>query len=121
MARAIADTDNYQDRLVKLIPSELVAAYTTIQGLLTSQGSSVYQPALAIIAALLAFVGVPLYLMRAMGVKSWGQIGLTVVAFLIWVYCLGGSNLWWVAGWYTDYWGSVAMILFTLFMPVIYR
>jgi hypothetical protein len=113
MAREIKDVQNYQDRLLKLIPSEIVGAYMVLQG--------VIPPAQAkwgttVVSGIL-FLLTPLYLKRLMQVNRLSQLLVTALSFAVWVYSLGGPFQYW--GLYQPWLGSVVLILWTLIVPLL--
>lgn len=119
--REVTQQSQYLEKVVKLIPAEVVAAYVSIQGILLTQDASTYQPWLLGIAVGLGLVVLPVYLWKLHGVRNWIQIGVTIVAFAIWVLNIGGNYLQWVTDWNNPAIGSVALILFTLVSPLIFR
>ena len=114
MSRSILSTNDYRARLLKLIPSEIIAAYLAIQGLV-SENLDVRQPVLLFTSVFL-FLLIPFYLRRVFSVKSWGQVIVTMLSFVVWVFSLGGPFL--IYSWYNPVIGSVGLILWTLTVPV---
>lgn len=115
--------NNFKDRLVKLIPSEIVTAYVTIQGLISSTGTSnsvqnTNTLMWIIIAVLLALT--PLYLWQVGNVKKLGQLVFTSIAFLIWVLAIG-SPLGTILGFAPTFIGSIVLVLYTLMIPFFYK
>ena len=115
--------NSFKDRLVKLIPSEIVTAYVTIQGLISSvgTGNSVQNThtLMWIIIAVL-FILTPLYLWQVGNVKKMGQIVFTSIAFLIWVLAIG-SPLGTILGFASTFIGSIVLVLYTLMIPFFYK
>jgi hypothetical protein len=112
--------NNYRDRLVKLIPSEIVAAYLTIYGLVQGSGGNTnYDMILWIVIGIL-FIFTPVYLVKFMEVKKPLQILFTSFGFIIWVM---------VSGWPQDeilgvsaaFFGSILLVLYTLLIPLVYK
>ena len=114
MNRAIDSHTTYLDRVAQLIPSEVVAAHLTIQGLVYSQ---IRIRDIAIeISALVLLVVLPFYLQR-LGVTSKKQIFLTMGSFVAWVFAVSlpvhqrfGVD---------PIWGSIILILWTVVIPVL--
>lgn len=112
--------DNYIDRLLKLIPSETIAMYLFLQGVLKS---SELKEGLELNAWLwglfivLAFGNI-LYLRKYLGVKDTLQLSILTIAFVIWVTTLGGAFA--LLGGYKDFMGSVLLGLYTFFAPMFY-
>lgn len=112
--------NDYKDRLVKLIPSEIVAAYVPLQGLIMGLTQNQQTIMWIVFVCLLALV--PLYLNKITAVKKPGQLAFSTLAFAIWVLALGGftvllpgvtllnANV-----------GSIILILYTLFIPFVYK
>lgn len=113
MARQIREAQNYRDRLLKLIPSEIVAAYMVLSGIIPQESAKWGTLVVSII--LLAFV--PLYLRRIQNVQRISQLIVTTTSFLVWLYSLGGPFKPW--GLYQPWIGSVILILWTLTMPLL--
>ncbi len=116
MPRAIAPNSTYADKLVKLIPAEWVSAYVAIKGILDSaQGAShaMYYGTTLVLLLLL-----PLYLRYVLAIESKRQIFVTTASFVVWVFSLGGEHVgaFW---WYEPYQGSIALILWTLAIPIV--
>ena len=102
MARTIKPDQDYKSKLLKLIPSEIIAAYMVIHGIFGGQVIEVGEKDLShvvgwsVFAALLILT--PLYLVKIHNVKSKAQILLTTLSFPVWVYTIGGPFK--MAGWY---------------------
>lgn len=113
MAREIKVSQNYGDKLLKLIPSEIIAAYMIIMGIIPNEhikwGAS--------IVAIILFILTPFYLVKLQKVKKMVQIIFTTLSFAVWVYSLGGPFKAW--GLYQAWLGSTILILWTLFIPLI--
>jgi hypothetical protein len=124
-------TDPYSTTLVKLIPSELVAAYSAVLGLLKVSDSTMpakhfqaimIQGADIIEGVLWAVFWVvtlltPLYLRKIQGVTSVTQLSFTTCSFVIWAYSLGG--IFELKQWYQPLLGGIVLILWTLIIPLI--
>ena len=115
MAREVKINQDYKSKLLKLIPSEIIAAYLVIEGIIPEERKYLG----TLIVSLVLLILVPFYLKRIYGVKRLGQHIFVMIAFVIWIYSLGGPfrfwNLWeaWI--------GSSLLILYTLFIPLFYR
>jgi hypothetical protein len=109
--------DDYTDRLLKYIPAESVALYLTLQGIVLS---SVEAPALDAwlwFAFAIGIIGTPLYLWRIQQVSKRMQLALSTAAFGVWVFALGGAFA--SMSWYEPFIGSLALVVFTFFAPLI--
>ncbi len=113
MAREIKDVQNYQDRLLKLIPSEIVGAYMVLQGIIPSAQAKWGTTVISIILMILT----PLYLNRIQNVKRLSQLIVTTISFVVWVYSLGGPFQFW--GLYQSWIGSTVLIIWTITVPMI--
>lgn len=111
---------SYLDRLLKMIPGEVVGLYLIGNGFIPKDQAI----ALAIWAAV-CLVGV--IFIRAYGTADpaankppqWGPVAISSIAFLIWVYTLGGPfaafNL------AVPYIGSLLVLAWTFFVPIFYK
>jgi len=118
MGRTIRREDNqFLTALLKLIPSEVVAVYLFVLGILPER----LVPHLVVAALLVALT--PLYLRFAMGVRSAAQLVISCVSMLIWVYALQqGPVRFLQPPWYEPWYGSVALAIWTLVPPMfLYR
>ena len=115
------NTEPFKDRLVKLIPSEIVTAYITIQGLLKGNTATTGKTDILlwiIISILLALT--PIYLMKVSGVKKRAQIIFTTIAFMLWVIVIG-SPIKIILGFDSAFFGSIMLVLYTLIIPFVYK
>jgi hypothetical protein len=113
--------NDFKDRLVKLIPSEIVTAYVTIQGLITVAATENSKADLLLwIVIGVLFALTPLYLSKVGNVKKVGQIVFTAIAFLIWVLAIG-SPVPEILGFKSTSIGSILLILYTLMIPFFYK
>jgi len=83
--------DRYKDRLVKLIPGEVVTVYLLLSGLIavTDPEQVSHGPLLTAVFLILLALTWP-YLSRIAGVTSPTQLAISTVAFAVWVFSLGG-------------------------------
>lgn len=89
--RTITSSSNYLEKLVKLIPAEIIGAYLAIQNLVLNE-TEVRDAVLWISIAIL-FLLIPFYLKRTQSIRSLSQILVTMISFLVWVYAIGGIIL----------------------------
>jgi hypothetical protein len=119
MAREINDTQEYKDKLLKLIPSEIVAAYLVILGILNGQAIIIKDSDITQIVQWVVFgfmlALTPIYLRKFQNVIKLSQLFLTSISFIVWSYSLGGpfsaSQL------YNSTIASILLILWTLAAP----
>lgn len=143
MAREVNDTQPYQDKLVKLIPTEIVGSYMVLAGMLgfdptstaaatvaQATGAAVnavqtagqipefeLKPVLIQIVFVLLLILTPIYLWQVSKVSNVVQIVVTTFSYVIWVYTLGGPFVVW--GLYYPLIGSVVLVLWSLIMPLV--
>jgi len=115
MGRAIRREDNsFLTAVLKLIPSEIVAVYVFLQGVLPDR----LLPHLVVAAILVALT--PLYLHFAMGVGSAAQLVVSTFSMVIWIYALGqGPVRFLKPPLYEPWYGSVALAIWTLVPPML--
>ena len=113
MAREIRVDQNYKDRLLKLIPSEIVAAYMVLAGIIPKDSAKWGTLVVSIVLLIL----VPFYLWKIQNVKITSQILVTAISFVVWLYSLGGPFEAW--GFYESWIGSAILILWTLIIPIV--
>lgn len=114
-------SNDFKDRLVKLIPSEIITAYITLQGLISSRESNKQLFIIIVFACLLVLT--PLYLKYISKVDKIGQIVFTAIAFIIWVMASGGFKIMFphVALFQDDFMGSILLVIYTMVIPFVYR
>ena len=115
MAREVKTDQDYKSKLLKLIPSEIVAAYILIGGIIPTD----YKYLGTLVTAVIMLVLVPFYLRRLYDVKRLGQIVYVMIAFVIWIYTLGEPFRHW--GIWQEWIGSALLILYTLTIPLFYH
>ena len=115
MGRAIRREDNsFLKALLKLIPSEVVAVFIFVQGVLP--------PALVphLVVSGILVIMTPLYLRFAMGVRSPSQLLVSTVSMAVWVYALGqGPVRFLPSPYYEPWYGSLVIALWTLVPPML--
>ena len=116
MKNTTTSVGSYLDRLVQLIPAEIVAAHLAVQGLVVNN-TDIRDLALEVSAGTLLVV-LPLYLWRLHGIRSALKILLTMGSFVVWA-CAVSSPVY--TRWILDpTWGSIALILWTTVMPALH-
>lgn len=113
MPREIKTVQSYQDRLLKLIPTEIIAAYMALQGVVPAA----YAKWATLAIGMILLVLTPLYLTRLQGVRRTGQVVMTTIAVVVWLYTLGGPFQHW--GLYQPWIGSALLVLWTLVVPLV--
>ncbi|MGA2614068.1 MAG: hypothetical protein ABSG38_11525 [Spirochaetia bacterium] len=113
MGRSIEQENSFLQVLLKLIPSEVIAVFIFIQG--------VMPPALLphLVVALLLVAITPIYLSRASGVTSRPQLIVSTLSLVVWIYAIGTGPLRFVRPPYYEPWhGAVALAVWTLVPPI---
>jgi hypothetical protein len=115
MGRAIKREDNsFITALLKLIPSEIIAVFIFLQGVLPDR----LVPHLVISLLLVGIT--PLYLYTAMGVRAAGQLVVSTLSMAVWIYALGqGPVRFLTAPIYEPWYGSVILAVWTLIPPML--
>jgi hypothetical protein len=80
--------DDYADRLVKMIPAEIVSLYLFLHSYVSDNGTNKLNWLLWSILILLCLL-TPMYLKRIMNVVDGKQIFFTTLAFIFWVLTFG--------------------------------
>jgi hypothetical protein len=102
-------------KLYKLIPSEIVAAYLAIQGVIPAAQEKWG----LIIISLLLLIITPFYLRIVQKVQNNWQIVFSCLSFIVWLYCLGGPFKY--LGIHLAWFSSVILILWTTFVPQFFK
>jgi hypothetical protein len=120
VAREIRPDQIYLDKLLKLIPSEIIAAYLFIQNLIANQpviiGNTDYQIIVLWLVVFVFMIITPVYLVNVQHVYKMNQIVISGIAYLIWTYSLGGPFR--LEGWYNPQIAAVLLVLWTLITPL---
>jgi hypothetical protein len=109
--------DDYIGRLLKYVPTEVVALYVTLTGMVAS-GRSDDNPRTALYWSIFALllIGTPIYLARVEGVAKKQQLLVSTVAFFVWVFALGGPFETMAA--YDPLYGALLLPVFTFTIPI---
>ena len=121
MDRTSSSNESYVDRLVRLIPAEVVAAYVAVQGLVAGFDTQVAANRALEVTACGLLVVLPLFAWRVQGVRSVLQIILAMGSFVVWAAAVS-------AGIYTGdlstgslkqdrVWTSIVLVLWTTLVP----
>jgi hypothetical protein len=119
-AQAVPTKDEYGDRLMKYIPTEIVSLYLFVSGLLKSAGNQISQETAGwlewgIFGFLLAMTFV--YMRFVQEVKKKQQLIIVMISFAVWVFTLGGpfAHL----GWYHPIYGALLLPLYTFMIATL--
>lgn len=108
--------DQYQDRLIKYIPGDVIAVYLAITGILKTAGGHVPVQVIQWVVFVVLLPGTWFYLWRVAQVTKWQQIVISVVAFIVWVFSLGGPFT--QLHWYDPIYGAIVLPLYTFLAPI---
>ncbi len=109
--------DDYLTKLVKYIPSEVVALYITLYGIASAAKEEISFTFISWLIFVIGILGTALYLWRVAKVSDWLQLIVSTIAFVVWVFALGGpfSSL----SWYHPIYGALLLPVYTFFIPII--
>ena len=108
--------DAFTDRLLKYIPTEVVALYVTLDGLSRAAPPNVPKQALLWIVFFVLLVGTWFYLRRVQAVKKVEQLIISTLAFAVWVFSLGGPFA--AYPWWSPFLGTMLLPLYTFVIPI---
>lgn len=110
-----ASVDGYFDRVIKYIPSDVVAAWTAVTGLVTADAQAPQNTLLWILFGIFTFLTAAWTWKQTTGGGKLPtiQILISTVSFIVWVFALGGpfASL---EGFYRPLYGSLALIIYTV-------
>ena len=125
MTRTVNRADNYMSRVLKYIPSEIVVAYISMDGMLRTcynpnlwADRQILLKLLWIISAILTVL-TPLWLWRVMRVRRLSQLFISTISVPVWLFALGGPFV--LLDWYRPALGAIVLPLYTLILPIISR
>ncbi len=114
MGRAIEQENSFLQVLLKLIPSEVIAVFIFVQGVMPGA----FWPHFIVAVVLVGLT--PLYLSRAAGVQSRAQLVLSTLSMVVWIYAMGTGPLRFVRAPYYEPWhGAVLLAVWTLVPPIL--
>ena len=108
--------DDYLTKIIKYIPSEVVALYITLYGVASAAKTEIPFVLITWLIFVVGVLGTVLYLWRIAQVNDRLQIFISAGAFVVWVFALGGpfSNLLW----YNPVYGALLLPIYTFFIPI---
>ena len=113
MGRSIEQDNSFLQVLLKLIPSEVIAVFVFIQGVMPRQ----LLPHVVVTVLLLALT--PFYLSWAAGVRARPQLVISTLSLAVWIYAMGVGPLRFIRPpWYEPWHGAVALAIWTLVPPM---
>ncbi|QOG01178.1 hypothetical protein [Flavobacterium sp. MDT1-60] len=116
--------NDFKDRLIKLIPAEIIAAYVTISGLIigfAKNNPNADKSYLLWIVILVLMIFTPVYLMKILGVSKKVQILFSTIGFLIWAFATASPYTKDILGFSFELIASLILILYTLLIPLFYK
>jgi hypothetical protein len=114
MGRSIEQENSFLQVLLKLIPSEVIAVFIFIQGVMPRS----LLPHLVVALLLVAIT--PVYLYWAAGVRSRAQLVVSTLSLVVWIYAMGVGPLRFLrAPFYEPWHGAVALAVWTLVPPMV--
>lgn len=139
--------DGYVDRLVKLVPAEAISAYIALVNVAGVSGTTANAETIADLQSATTIVntGYTVEMWYAFGIAllillvarvfgsmkveganiktgevNWRMVGISLVAFVLWVYTIGGNTSGPFMNVYSLFWGTALIILFTFLAPYVY-
>jgi len=113
--------DTYFDKIIKYIPTDIVAAWVAATGLVATAGNAVPATKLLWICLVVGIIFTPLWTLRQTrmpGVPpAYKQSVVSTCAFVVWVFALGGPFA--TLAFYHPVYGSLLLIAFTLAVGLI--
>ena len=120
---------SYLDRLIKMIPAEVIGLYLVGSGIIPISYPPTTTPMIQKIAlviwALICLIAV--VVVRIYGTYDqsyhhpidWPHVVISAIAFLIWVYTIGGPFA--IFGLTVPWIGSLLVLVWTFFVPIFYH
>lgn len=109
--------DRYADRLLKYIPAEAVVCYLFVLGVMEKLSGEneirIFQWSVFVVFCILT----AMYLWRVLDVRKFMQIAISVMAFVVWVFALGGPFA--LLPWYDPVYGEILLPVFTFTIALI--
>jgi hypothetical protein len=109
--------DDYLTRLLKYIPAETVAIWTVLSGIVVGAGSAIAIESIMWLIFIVIAILTPLYLWRVAKVTNGLQIAISTVAFVVWVFALGGPFA--LYTWYNPIYGAILLPIVTFAIPIV--
>ena len=122
-----AKVDNYLEKLMKYIPSEIVGAWIAIQGIFANgdreveavnSSQNIFLWVILAFLSILTFFYIKQQTYEESKKTAIKQIIVSVIAFLIWAYAIGGEPFLSLE-FYDSRYGAVFMILYTVTIPLL--
>lgn len=115
--------ESYFDKLLRYIPADIVAGWVAIDGLIRDQASDPVNLYWIVFAFMVVLTPLHICFIKTQppGFLPSKVFPATVgvLAFIVWVFALGGPFAVTFADWYRPLFGSIALILTTLTIPIL--
>lgn len=108
------EADNYFSRLVKYIPTEIIAIYLTLHSVLLTGGTGDRLAYLAWAIVGFGALCTYFYLQRVQKVTKQAQLIISCGAFLVWAFTLGGPGF----EWFKPLYGALLLPAYTFFVGI---
>ncbi|MCW3997947.1 MAG: hypothetical protein NWF10_05185 [Candidatus Bathyarchaeota archaeon] len=109
--------DPYADKILKYVPGEAVGLYLTAIGLLSTAKDQIPFDIMTWVVFIGVLIVLPIYLWKAQEVEVWIQIAITMGAYVLWVFTIGGPFS--QFSWYHPVYGALGVLFFTFIVPKI--
>jgi hypothetical protein len=114
-----SDFESYLNRLVKMIPGEVVGLYLCGKGIIPADSTVGFLVWTLICAAGVVAIRIWGTKDKAQGIPAEsGVVLISTIAFFIWVYSLGAPPF---TSIYVPWIASLAVLVWTFFVPIFYR
>jgi len=110
-----SSASEFTEKIVKMVPSELVTAYTAAVGVISDVAGEDTRLAAYGVTFLVCFLAVPLYLYNEAepGMPKWTHIIISTLAFPLWAYLVSGNMI------MPEYYNGSLALLGTILFSVI--
>jgi hypothetical protein len=113
--------DGYLTKLIKIVPSEVIAAFLAIDGIVRGAAAFSVNSYWLVSAILLAICAA--WVAREAGSTDkpfpFRQVLLSTGAFVVWVHAIGGPFEYAKLDWYDPAFAGILVILYTLAVPLL--
>lgn len=118
---AEAELDTYWDRVIKYIPSDIVAAWTVVTGLINTDPTAPQNTLLWIFFVIFILV-TALWVWKQTSEHNKptaiSQITVSSLSFVVWVFALGGPFAT-LEGFYRPLYGSLVLVVYSLIVGLV--
>jgi hypothetical protein len=115
----VIEVDSYFTKILKYIPAEIISGYVAIDAIFKSIAnvSTVFQ--WIIVGAMTVLTALYIWRLTNEPQKpvAVSQIIISTIAFVVWVFALGGPFA--KMDWFQYYYGAILLVMYTLAVPVL--